>query len=726
MSGGNDSNYFYLNRDGRWPGFKWLGIERGEDGALRLSSLPRREGELPETLADLDSSDAPAGIAVAPDGTVYWTDPAGSRVFARDPCNGAIGPAPCIGGEGSDPTRFHTPRGLLVHPIRNALIVADSGNHRIQLFALDSLHLVGVWGGPGDVPGRFNEPRSLAVDEGGNVFVVDYGNRRVQRFDLHGHVIPGFWENVLSTGSMARPSEVAVEAETGKVYILDSKSGEILVFDTDGVYQRRLPLLDVEGPMGLLVHRGSIYLGNNGRRRLLRLGVDGTLVGEAYGYEGAVAALATDGRARLWLAPGAEQPPLPLVVRGAFVKNGVLWGGPFSGADRPVAWHRLKALGARRASGAHFQFYVYTSDDRSPPAPPELGPEPFNTQETQVWKEKPEDVADVLVGGSPQRYLWVGVHLSSEGLRSSRLDQLRVDYDHETYGKYLPAIYYTKSPLKDVPPQPELLDRFLSLFESFFTDIEGQIEHLARYFDPATVPSAWIPWLAGWLALDLDEELPEEKKRQAIAMAFANSASRGTADGLRRALRFYAGIDAWIDEPLNQTGWWALPPTEVTEGPSAEQSILGFSTFLVSSEAQGAVVGTSAVLDGSHLIRQEQFGAPLFEDTAHQFSVSVYRSQVCDPGKLEEVRAIIEREKPAHTLYELCLIEPRLRVGYQARVGIDTVVGGGPPAPSRLGERGSRGGMVLAGEPTGRIGDSSRLGQTTRLGTGAIEAKEKP
>ncbi len=721
MSGGNDSNFFYLNRDGRWPGLESAGIERGEDGALQLSSLPRREGELTETLADLDAPDAPAGVAVAPDGTVFWTEPDGSRLFARDPCNGAIGPAPCIGDEGSDPTRFHTPRGLLVHPIRNALIVADSGNHRIQLFALDSLHLVGVWGGPGDVPGRFNEPWSLAVDEGGNVYVVDYGNRRVQKFDLHGRVIPGFWENVVRTGSMARPSEVAVAAETGEVYALDSREGEILVFDTDGTFNRRLPLRDVEYPTGLLVHRGSIYLGNNGRRRLLRLGVDGALAGEAYGYEGPVAALATDGRDRLWLAPGAGQPPLPLAVRGAFVKNGVLWGGPFSGAERPVAWHRLKACGAPLASGAHFRFYVYTSDDRSPPARPKLGPEPFKTKD---WEDRPEDVADVLVGGEPRRYLWVGVHLSSEGLRSSRIDQIRVDYDHETYGKYLPAIYYTKSPDKGLSPQPELLDRFLSLFESFFTDIEGQIEHLARYFDPATVPSAWIPWLAGWLALDLDEELPEEKKRQAIAMAFATSASRGTADGLRRALHFYAGVDAWIDEPLLQTGWWALPPTDVKEGPSAEQSILGFTTFLVSSEAQGAVVGTSAVLDRSHLIRQEQFGVPLFEETAHQFSVSLYRSEVCDSGKLEEVRAIIEREKPAHTLYELCLIEPGLRVGYQARVGIDTVVGGGPPAPSRLGERRTGRGTVLAGEPTGRIGERSRLGQTTRLGTGAIEATE--
>jgi hypothetical protein len=48
------------------------------------------------------------------------------------------------------------------------------------------------------------------------------------------------------------------------------------------------------------------------------------------------------------------------------------------------------------------------------------------------------------------------------------------------------------------------------------------------------------------------------------------------------------------------------------------------------------------------------------------------------------VRAVIEREKPAHTTYHLCVIEPRMRVGAQARLGIDTIVSQGPP-PAGIG-----------------------------------------
>jgi DNA-binding beta-propeller fold protein YncE len=42
------------------------------------------------------------------------------------------------------------------------------------------------WGEPGDGPGQFNVPHSIAVDRDGNVYVADRGNRRIQVFDGDG------------------------------------------------------------------------------------------------------------------------------------------------------------------------------------------------------------------------------------------------------------------------------------------------------------------------------------------------------------------------------------------------------------------------------------------------------------------------------------------------------------------------------------------------------------
>jgi len=42
------------------------------------------------------------------------------------------------------------------------------------------------WGDPGDGPGQFNTPHSIAVDAQGRVYVADRGNRRIQVFDGEG------------------------------------------------------------------------------------------------------------------------------------------------------------------------------------------------------------------------------------------------------------------------------------------------------------------------------------------------------------------------------------------------------------------------------------------------------------------------------------------------------------------------------------------------------------
>jgi NHL repeat-containing protein len=42
------------------------------------------------------------------------------------------------------------------------------------------------WGGPGNQPGQFDTPHSIAVDAQGNVYVADRGNHRIQVFDGNG------------------------------------------------------------------------------------------------------------------------------------------------------------------------------------------------------------------------------------------------------------------------------------------------------------------------------------------------------------------------------------------------------------------------------------------------------------------------------------------------------------------------------------------------------------
>jgi hypothetical protein len=133
--------------------------------------------------------------------------------------------------------------------------------------------------------------------------------------------------------------------------------------------------------------------------------------------------------------------------------------------------------------------------------------------------------------------------------------------------------------------------------------------------------------------------------------------------------------------------------------------------MLAGTEPQGAVLGSTALLDQSKLTEGEDLGAALFEDVAHRFVVRVGRRPRDAADGWEGLREVIEREKPAHTAYELCVIPARMRVGYQARVGIDTIVSA-PPEAELLGD----GSLMLAGTEVGRLGVSSDVGKSTRLG----------
>jgi DNA-binding beta-propeller fold protein YncE len=52
------------------------------------------------------------------------------------------------------------------------------------------------WGTPGDGPGQFNTPHSVATDAQNHIYVADRGNRRIQVFDTNGKFLRQFSINV--------------------------------------------------------------------------------------------------------------------------------------------------------------------------------------------------------------------------------------------------------------------------------------------------------------------------------------------------------------------------------------------------------------------------------------------------------------------------------------------------------------------------------------------------
>ena len=61
------------------------------------------------------------------------------------------------------------------------LWISDGGTNRIVKYDLSGHYLYG-WGGPGGLPGQFNGPHSITVDQEGNLYLAEVFNGRVQKF----------------------------------------------------------------------------------------------------------------------------------------------------------------------------------------------------------------------------------------------------------------------------------------------------------------------------------------------------------------------------------------------------------------------------------------------------------------------------------------------------------------------------------------------------------------
>jgi phage tail-like protein len=735
----------------------WQGLELLEDGSLALQSLPLFAGVLPDELAGAAAPQGPAGIAVDPEGAIYFSQPERHRVMRTNACDPGLIEVVCEGG----PTAtcgLNQPRGILWHEHRQALLVADSANHRVYVYAWPSFQLVDIWGGAiaGAGPGLLDGPWSLASDMAGNVYVVDYNNRTIRKFNLLGDPDLQFSASLQQSSPPLQPSDIAVYSDsmTTRLFVIDQGSRQIKVYEASGK-----PGLDagdkpvqfgdqvLQKPMGIAATREAIFVGDNGLRRVLAFrNIPGfPFIGEAVGYQGPVAALGLDLAGNLLVHSGTDAAPLALAVAMGHVRQGALWSDPIRVGPRLTTWHSLRATLEPLDAGAHIRLLVATSNDTA--TPPAVNPGAANPFSDPKWRpaiSDPDplaDVPDLFIGGAPSGYLWVAALLVGDGVRTPVLSELKVEYDHKTYLDYLPAIYKGDTPCGD------FLLRFVSLFESMFQDVEDEIAGLPRLFDPAATPAKLLPWLASWLALDLDEDWDEAFKRKLIAEAFELYGRRGTVAGLIEALRLFAGVDAVIEEPILQNEWWALPAEEIDPcassscgcqpgfgdaacscgcaqpaalGPEkkwgqGENSVLGFTTRLASAELEGAVLGSTAILDRSTLITDAELGAPLFDEVAFRFSVLVHRHELKCAGTLQTLQAVIEREKPAHTAYHLCVVEPGLRVGFQARVGIDAVVAG-PPEPAELGGQFQLNAGALGGRPSGRLGEQSRIGVSTVIG----------
>lgn len=83
-----------------------------------------------------------------------------------------------MGSRGSEPGYFTWPRGIAVGP-DNTIVVADSSNHRVQVFSATGEFLK-EFGAYGNGEGEFDCLAGVAVNRIGQYIIADRYNHRIQ------------------------------------------------------------------------------------------------------------------------------------------------------------------------------------------------------------------------------------------------------------------------------------------------------------------------------------------------------------------------------------------------------------------------------------------------------------------------------------------------------------------------------------------------------------------
>jgi phage tail-like protein len=260
------------------------------------------------------------------------------------------------------------------------------------------------------------------------------------------------------------------------------------------------------------------------------------------------------------------------------------------------------------------------------------------------------------------RYLWLRLVLvgatahpgDAAAIATPIVRAVRLLMPRLSYLGYLPAVYARRD--ADDPSGAVFLERMLALPEAKLTDVEARYEDVARQLNPAAASADWLRFLAAWYGLVFDPSWPIERRRRLVAAAHDLFARRGTVEGLRRYLEIYTGTSPAIVE--------------------------GFQYR--TNAAGSAVIGGDAVVLGRAAL------GPAVPDTgalAHTFSIWVFGAGGACGAEVtaRAARAIIDSVKPAHTSYELHVLDGAPRVGISTTVGVDTVLLGGELPPSPLG-----------------------------------------
>ena len=123
-----------------------------------------------------------------------------------------------------------TPTYVVVNQKGN-IIVAEYNKHCISIFS-PAGEKIKSFGSFGSSDGKFNNPRSVVVDDDDNILVTD-GNNQIQKFTSDGKFITAVGKHSDGQLKFYTPRGIGIQPHTKKVYVVDLDSHRIQILNPD-------------------------------------------------------------------------------------------------------------------------------------------------------------------------------------------------------------------------------------------------------------------------------------------------------------------------------------------------------------------------------------------------------------------------------------------------------------------------------------------------------------
>jgi len=136
-------------------------------------------------------------------------------------------PLLCLGRPGTGDGEFNRAEGVTIGP-DDRIYVADSCNHRVQIFSADG-HFLCSCGKAGRGLGELSYPYDVKVDSGGRLFVCEFGNSRIQIFDAHQQPLEILGGPGNLPGQLNNPWAMALDSH-GNLYVADAGNHRVVKF----------------------------------------------------------------------------------------------------------------------------------------------------------------------------------------------------------------------------------------------------------------------------------------------------------------------------------------------------------------------------------------------------------------------------------------------------------------------------------------------------------------